>query len=568
LWGLLLIYALLIFGLNLGEPGVYAAQEGRAGVIARNMIKSGDYMSMTFKDNHTTEKPIFCYWIYAGFCKMFGVTEVAVRLPSVIAALMTVLLACFLAAKIYDESTGLLTGFILSSMPLFVNLGRIARIDMVLCMFFTLSMVVFYKAYVEKKKPVPFFIYLFYVVLAVSALVKGPVSVILAGLAILALAAKRKNWKMLWELKPISGLVIGCVITLPWYVYESVKTNGSFALDFFWNQNMDRFLGINTTYCDGKRKNFFFYFPNFLFSGAIPWSVFFPFGLWQFRKKLLKLRLETDFLIMWFLSVFFFFSCSFIKRADYILPLYPVAAILLARFLTWGEKQRSLNLSKYWVWVWAFMVLVFGVFMSMIYSGVLQDFAARASSGNVPYVGARDAQSTLQICQLVMPYFWYASLAGLLAFGVVFVCGYFFERGQTVKGAIGLAGVFLIVNSIFVMWIQPYVDDTYKSVKNFMHRAEMLIPPGEKVAYYNISNMEEAVFYLDRDYDRPMKNNDLFDSGIPPLKYKYVFCPPDEYQVIFDRALDSIVLLDRTSEGHQYPMALIGPKEKKEKTSK
>lgn len=566
-WALLLVYALLIFGLNLGEPGVYAAQEGRAGVIARNMIKSGDYMTMSFKDNHTTEKPIFCYWIYAGVCNVLGVNEVAVRLPSAISAIITVLLACYLAGKIYDESTGFLTGFILSSMISFVNLGRIARIDIVLCMFFTLAMLLFYKAYLEKKKPVPIFIYLFYVVLAVSVLVKGPVSVVLAGLTILGLAAKRRNWKMLWELKPISGFLIGTVIALPWYIYESMKTSGSFALDFFVNQNLDRFLGVNTEYCEGQRKTVLFYFPNLL-AGALPWSVFLPFGLWHFRKKFLRLRMETDFLVMWVLAVFLFFSCSCIKRGDYVLPLYPAAAILIARFLTWSEKHHILSLSKYWIWAWAFLVLVFGIFMSAVYSGVFQAFATKASSGTISFIGERDAKTALQLSGFITPYFWYVSLAGLIAFGAVFVSGYFFERGRIVKGAMSLVCIFLVVNSIFVQWVQPYTDDKYRSVKNFMRSADKLIPPGEKVAYYNISNMEEAVFYLDRDYDRIYKNNDLFLPGASPMKYKYVFCPPDDYQITFDRILDKIVLLERTPEGHQYPMALVGLKEKKEKPAK
>ncbi|OGV39903.1 MAG: hypothetical protein A2020_15920 [Lentisphaerae bacterium GWF2_45_14] len=562
-WALLLVYAMLIFGLNLGNPGVYAAQEGRAGVIARNMIKSGDYMTMTFKDNHTTEKPIFCYWVYSGFCNWLGVTEVAVRLPSAIAAVITVLLSCYLGGKIYGASTGFLTGFILSSMVSFVNLGRIARIDAILCMFFMLAMILFYKAYLEKKKPVPLFIYLFYVVLAVSVLVKGPVSVVLAGLIILGLAAKHRNWKMLWEMKPFSGFLIGTLIALPWYVYESVKTNGSFALDFLWNQNMDRFLGLNTEYCEGKRKTTFFYFPNLL-AGALPWSVFFPFGLWQFRKKFLKFRMETDFLIIWFAAVFCFFSFSFIKRGDYILPLYPAAAILLAHFITWGEKQRSLSLSKYWVWIWAFLVLVFGIFMSAVYSGVVQDFAARAASGNTPFVGERDAKTLLQICELVSPYFWYASLAGLISFGAVFVCGYFFERGNIVKGAMGLACIFLIFNSIFVQWLQPYTDNTYRSVRDFMLRAEKHIPKDEVVAYFKISNMEEAVFYLDRDYSKHWTDKELLDESGTKLKYKYIFCPPENYDDIPPCYRRHTLLIDSTPEGHQYPMALIGPKEEKD----
>jgi 4-amino-4-deoxy-L-arabinose transferase-like glycosyltransferase len=273
IWALLLVYSILIFGLNLKEPGLYSTQEGRAGISARNMLRSDDYTRVHIKHTHNTEKPIFCYWLYALSCKILGFTEIAVRLPSVIAGILTVLMTCWLGMKIYGTSTGFLSGFILSSMISFANQARIARIDVVLTAFFVLCMILFYKGYLEKKKA-NWILYLFYALLAFSVLVKGPVTVLLAGLIVFFFAWKEKNWKILWEVKPVSGLIIGLLIAAPWFVCEGIKSEGAFTWDFFVNQNIKRFIG-GSSYCEGKRKIFIFYFFN-LFQGAFPWSVFAP----------------------------------------------------------------------------------------------------------------------------------------------------------------------------------------------------------------------------------------------------------------------------------------------------
>ena len=87
MWGLLLVYSGIIFFINIHTGGIYSAQEGRAAIVARNMINSGDYAKIEIKGEPENEKPIFCYWMYALSGKIFGVNEFSVRLPSVLAAL-------------------------------------------------------------------------------------------------------------------------------------------------------------------------------------------------------------------------------------------------------------------------------------------------------------------------------------------------------------------------------------------------------------------------------------------------------------------------------------------------
>jgi 4-amino-4-deoxy-L-arabinose transferase-like glycosyltransferase len=82
---------------------MYAPQEGRAGIIVRNMTDSGDYLTMQFKGHDTSEKPICFYWLCLASSKIFGFNEFAFRFPSALASCLGVLLAYLLGRRIYCE---------------------------------------------------------------------------------------------------------------------------------------------------------------------------------------------------------------------------------------------------------------------------------------------------------------------------------------------------------------------------------------------------------------------------------------------------------------------------------
>jgi len=213
-WLLLIAFAMMAFSFRLGSRGLSSSQEARAAIITRNMFKSGDYFSPVIHGDETGQKPIFFYWTAAASCFLLGTNEVGVRFPSMLGAILSVVFTVLLARKIYDENIAFLAGLILATMTNFVHFGRTARIDMVLTAFLTASLYLLYRGYIEERKA-NWLLYLFYVVLAISVLTKGPVGVVLIGGIVLFYAWREKNWKILWEVKPVSGLFIGLAIACP-----------------------------------------------------------------------------------------------------------------------------------------------------------------------------------------------------------------------------------------------------------------------------------------------------------------------------------------------------------------
>jgi len=551
-WLMLGLFATTIFSIYIWADGIYSAQEGRAALVARQMIEGGNWMHLNIKGAHNTEKPIMCYWFYAMSGSIFGVNEFSVRLPSILAGLATVLMTCALGARMYGLRTGLLAGYILASMMGFVNLSRLARIDIVLCAFHTGAMYLLYTGYFEKMKA-NWHLYLFYVVLGVSVMVKGPVSVGVVAITVIVLAAKERNWKIFWELKPISGLLIGLGINAPWYIYEGIRTGGAFYKDFFLEQNLARFTGINMSYRGGRRQSYFYYIPKLLIF-ALPWSLLMPFVFYNYRKKFLKLKPSTYYLLIWFLVVFVFFSLAAIKRGDYLLPLFAPMAILLGRYLE-RFVETGAKLTKKWRVGWTILVVIGAAILITIRFGLLGRFGDLVVSREVDWVSYRDGMGIVQASDLINSMYIWCCAAAAIVFSYIYMLGKMLEKGDMKKALSTILVLVFAYFCVFYIWIDPS-QNKYKTTKYFCARAQQHVKPDEKVCYLS-EWITETVFFMDRDYDRNGGLNGVYDKKTGKIRYKYIITEPDEYDKLPANIKKSLEILEETIPDHQYPHVLL-----------
>jgi len=563
LWSLLLVYSGIIFFVNIHTGGIYSAQEGRAAIVARNMINSSDYTKIEIKGEPENEKPIFCYWLYALCGEVFGVNEFSVRLPSVLAALTSIICAAYLGMRIYGQPTGYISGYVLATMFGFVNLGRIARIDMVLCAFYAVAMVFLYEGYFRKRKGNAW-LYLFYVMIAIGVAVKGPVSIFLVALTVLILLIMEWNFKktltMLWELKPISGMLICLAICVPWMIFEMARTTENFALDFFWTQNIDRFLGIQTQFSEGKRKSLFYYLPK-LFGMALPWALLVPLLFWQFRKSWRKLRPQTWFLVIWVVAIFGFFSLSFIKRGDYLLPLFPALAVLLGRYATL-LTEKGFRITWHWKIVWGVLAGLTAVVWVGILFGWFDALAQAIISQKIPHLSSRDGMAMRDYLEIFSTYPWITLILAAAALGILYLFGRQLQRGESFKALSTLMGILLIVFVFFYTCLDPISGRT-RTTKDFCLRIQPLLPPDAYVAYIG-SWVDEAAFFVNRDYENCAGRLDLvYDAPTDTFKFKYIISDSDYWKDTLskEKFADRLEELDATVPDHHYPLTLLRVKD-------
>ena len=546
------VFAAVIFLVNLGSDGLYAAQEGRTAMIVRNMVRSGNYMEMHFEHAIPYEKPIGHYWLCLPAALAGGLggdplkvpAEWILRLPSALCALAAVLTAAFLARRLYGAKTAALAMVVLSGTPAFSNLGRLAHIDMPLAGAFTVAMYFLWCGYFEEYRS-NFKLYGFYIMLGAAVLLKGPLAILLAGCVVLGMLLWSRRWKMLWELRPLTGGLVLCAVALPWYIAEHIRTDGAFFDEFIVNQNFRRFTGIGSTYRNGERMPLLYYFPK-LFAGMLPWSLAAIPGVVHFRKALMRfsLRRGTVFLLMWAGTLFIFFSCSALKRGDYLLPLYPAAAILLARVIVLGCEGLP-GLTKKWKIVWLGLCILIAAAAVVNHTGIPIRLGELIATGRIPHASERDGMTLIMISRFIDDHRCWGLAGAAAAAALLFLI---FKKMEQKRHFTALSIFSAAVLGIFTCYhavIQPGTDNL-KTVKFFCRRAAAIIPPGEKVTCAGDFNAE-LIFFIDRPYGR-----DIEGDGT-----RFVLIPPRYADPLLKSAPESWKELLRTEKDHQYPVVLL-----------
>ncbi len=322
----LLVFFGVLFFLFLGRFPLIEPDEGRYAEIPREMIELGDFITPHLNYVKYFEKPPLYYWMTAFSFVVFGQNEFAARFPAALCGLLGVLLTYFIGRKLFDRRTALLSALVLGSSVGYLAQGRITLIDMALTFCLTASLGFFLLASREGEEKKGLYYHLFYVFAALAVLAKGLIGIVLPGAVIFSYLFFSRRWRILREMKILTGIPLFVLVAAPWFVLVSIK-NPEFARFFFIHEHFERYL----TKVHGRYKPPWFFIP-VLIGVMIPWSFFFSTAaraLWRERKGR-----EGDtvlYLFLWATVIFVFFSLSDSKLVPYILPVLPAAALLLGK---------------------------------------------------------------------------------------------------------------------------------------------------------------------------------------------------------------------------------------------
>jgi len=352
----LLCYPIFFHGL--GNYALWDPDEGRIGVIAKDMVASGNWVTLTRNGVPYYDKPGPYFWLVALCIKLFGLNELAVRLPSALAASLTVGFVCLWGSASGGWKRGLWSGLILATSVEFVFLGRLGKMDMVFTLFFTMAMLSFLW-WKERGKG---YVWLFYLFLGLASLAKGPVGVLLPLLIVGITLVIEKRWDFFHQMRLLPGLGLTILISGPWYLMAFLR-DPEYIRSFLWDHNILRFLTLQKGI--HHAESLYFFIP-VLLVGFLPWSFFLAPVLHRFWEQRQDAgREERLFLVVWVATVLVFFSLARNKLSTYILPAYPALALLsadvIARFVAGEEIKRW---RKHWLLYGslAWLFLLFSLF--------------------------------------------------------------------------------------------------------------------------------------------------------------------------------------------------------------
>jgi 4-amino-4-deoxy-L-arabinose transferase-like glycosyltransferase len=345
-WTVLILATLYIcYFHNLGAIGLVGPDEPRYAWIARDMAESGDWVTPRLYGKPWFEKPALYYWAAALSFKLFGVSEVAARLPSGFSALLATLAMAWLGWSVYGAETARWLLLLLPTTVGMIGFSHAATTDMPFTAMLTMAMVFAVKllrldpsaSLISFTSSASFTSFFFGFFLGLAVLAKGPAAIVLSAGAVLLWAILTTRWRDAFRCIHPIAIVAFCLTALPWYILCAHR-NPDFFRVFIVEHNFRRYVTPEFQHI----QPFWFYIPILLLA-VFPWTlVFIPAvrKLIDHRKAhspdfALKLLLAS-----WALFPIVFFSISRSKLPGYILPAIPAVVLLFAESIS-ANMQKT-----------------------------------------------------------------------------------------------------------------------------------------------------------------------------------------------------------------------------------
>jgi hypothetical protein len=359
--------------------GLYSADRARLGhsipdekryiQSTKEMVETGDYITPRYHGRLRFQKPILFYWLIILSYRIFGVGIFAARFPSIIAAIINVILIYLLAKDIFDKKAAVFSAMVLSTCEVYFTYSRFAAPDMTFILFITASIYLFLKAYRGDIKGNFRYLYM-YIPMGLAMVTKGPLGFIYPMMAICLFLLIKRDWPVFKELRFLSGLLIFAAISAPWFI-AMIYMHGSEYLDKVWTLEIVKKLRYTPS---GNQNNFLFHYFNsalyyigMLFARHLPWSAFLPASLVAVPRLRAGLNRENHAFALisaWFLAVFIALVLVGSKESYYVLGLsMPVSLFMGGYFSKFTEDY---NLSRSFLFKLPFIFAVLAGFIAIL----------------------------------------------------------------------------------------------------------------------------------------------------------------------------------------------------------
>jgi 4-amino-4-deoxy-L-arabinose transferase-like glycosyltransferase len=472
----------------LGSTPIFDKGEPREGLAVQDIVQRGEWLFPLKGATAIPSKPPMFHWSAALTYQVTGVlNEATLRFPSALYATLGVISLYLLGAKLFGAQVGLLGGAILATTMIYQTQAVNARVDMTLCFFVTLSLILFYFIYRGFLRH-PLWPYAMYLLVGLATLAKGPLGIVLPGLVIAVFLALKRNWNMFFKFAVHPGVLIALVLVGGWYGMAISRGGEGFVNRQLLSENLRRFVG------GSGHSHPVYYYLSYLFSLAAPWGLFYPFMFWDWVKA--RGSAASDdllFLQTWFGVLLLFFSLSSGKRAVYLLPIYPALALLLA---VWCRGQMKIGVVRTWfLRVVSGVAVITALILLVIALGDLWTHDPTWLYGPIEkMLKPKDRANFLVIVNQIAGFGWRFDAIALTWAGLWLLLGYYLWRGRMIAAAGSLVALSIIMAFLSRGLVEAKIAET-KSYRDFMIEVNRLVKPADKLILYGGFNGDAVVFY-------------------------------------------------------------------------
>lgn len=309
---------------GLGSVPLLSFNEARRAIPAANMIADGDWLLPKLNGELYITKPPLLYWLSATISYVTGaVNEWTARLPSALSAAAIAWLVYAYARRHFGAWAALFSLQIIIANAGFAMLGRQAGIEMLLsllCFGALIAALKFTHEGLGRK-----WLFLSYFLLGAAVLTKGPIALLFVTLPLLLDALyqrKPRQWMALRD--PIAWLIF-LLVGASWYLVVTLQMGAD-----IWQSTVQKDM-MTKIYGNAGEPVFNYvlwlatdFFPVFMLLLIAPMATW---RLWKQQDVAVSLLIA-------FLVPFAIYTAFSDKHAKYLLPVYPVLAILLGHRLS------------------------------------------------------------------------------------------------------------------------------------------------------------------------------------------------------------------------------------------
>jgi 4-amino-4-deoxy-L-arabinose transferase-like glycosyltransferase len=409
--------ALLASVPGIARMPVMDVDEARFAQASRQMLEDNDFVRIRLQDSERNRKPAGAYWLQAGATKLLApIAERdnaiwTYRIPSVLGAILAAMATLWAGQALIGARPALLGAGLLAAGMLLGFEGMSARTDALMLGFTTLALAAAARLLVAPAARRPRLVALvFWMALAFSVLIKGPIplAIIVLTLAAMALWERRLGWMAPLAWWP--GPLVALALILPWGIAIGLATEGRFFASAFAEDLAPKLAGE-----DRGHAGFFGYhsllLPLLMFPAtlALPAAARLVFRELRARSETTALR----FLMVWAGATLLMFELSPAKLLHYAMPAYPALALLCGAGLAAAFELRWRKTLAVGFWLFCAVGLVWAGFIGfgLREVGATDVAVAAGLCGMIIVVGAvalcafRDAYSRVAaaiVCALAL----------------------------------------------------------------------------------------------------------------------------------------------------------------------
>ena len=309
--------------------------------ISREMLLNKSFLQIFDQGKDYLDKPPMLFWVSALSMYIFGINDIAFRLPSILMAVLAIYSTYKFTLFYYTKEIAILAALVLASSQAMFLITHDLRADTMLMAWVILGIWQF-SSWLFTKKWISFIIS--FAAIAFGMMTKGPIALMVPIFSFVPHFLIHRNFKLLFKWEYLVGVLIILVLLIPMDIglyqqfdlhpekvmYEKTGTSG--LRFFYWTQSFGRITGESVWH---ENDYFFFLFENLIW-GFLPWILFFIIGIVQEFYTIIKNKFRIQSHEEWISIPGFLITYTALGISNYQLPHYiyvvlPFVSVIAAK---------------------------------------------------------------------------------------------------------------------------------------------------------------------------------------------------------------------------------------------